>query len=172
MKELTTKFTKALAISLLLSVMFGCATTLQDIQKWESQKDTGVPKLIVALENEKNPTEVRVAAAEALGRIGGSRVVEVLSAVLKDEDSDVSKAASKALVKIGDPKAVEVLAAALKDRDSDVHKAVFEALVAALKDGTSDARKAASEALVAALKDKNSDNAIRDKEVDDEKSNN
>jgi len=45
---------------------------------------------------------VRTSAAEALGEIKDSRVIEPLTAAMKDEDSNVRKSAAEALGKIND----------------------------------------------------------------------
>ena len=117
--------------------------------------------LIAALKDkDSKDSDVRQAAAEALGEIKDPRAVEPLIAALKDEDSDVRAAAAYALGEIKDPRAVEPLIAALKDGDSDVRKAAAKALgeikdpraveplIAALKDAKWRVREAAAEALV------------------------
>ena len=140
-----------------------------------------VEPLIAALKDKDS--DVRYAAAKALGEIKDPRAVEPLIAALKDESSSVRRAAAEALGKIGDPRAVEPLIAVPKDYYSGVRYAVTKALVkigapavepliAALKDKDSkdsDVRQAAAEALgeikdpraveplIAALKDGDSD---------------
>ena len=120
--------------------------------KWDECVKIGAPAvepLIAALKD--GNSDVRKAAAEALGKIGwkpdkseagahyliaqgkwdecvkiGAPAVEPLIAALKGRDSDVRPAAG-ALAKIGAP-AVEPLIAALKDPNSDVRKAAAGAL--------------------------------------------
>ena len=86
-----------------------------------------VDGLVKALGSEKDH-DAREAAAEALGEIGDSRVVEPLVAALGDTDDDVREAAAEALGKIGDPRAVDPLTAALNDPDHDVRKEAEKAL--------------------------------------------
>jgi HEAT repeat protein len=43
----------------------------------------------------------RIAAAEALGKLGDRRAVEPFQTLLKDEDADVRQAASEALTRLG-----------------------------------------------------------------------
>ena len=111
---------------------------------------------IAALKDENS--DVRQAAAYALGEIKDPRAVEPLIAALKDEDSDVRKAAARALGEIKDPRAVEPLIAALEDEELRVRAAAAEALVkigapavepliAALEDEELRVRAAAAEAL-------------------------
>ena len=66
-------------------------------------------------------------AAEALGKIGDPRAVELLCAALKDAGEHVRSDAPVALGKIGDARAVEPLCAALKDKD--LRKSAADALV-------------------------------------------
>src|SRR5674476_493575 len=76
---------------------------------------SAVDALATALED--RGLDARIAAAEALGRIGDPRAVKPLAAALKDRDRAVRIAAAETLREIGDPRAMERLAAALKDRD-------------------------------------------------------
>jgi len=124
-------------------------------------------------------TDVRKAAAEALGKIGAP-AVELLIAALKDKRMDryVHEAAAEALGKSGDARAIEPLIAALKDEDTDVRRyatkslgeigiPAVELLIAALKDEDRVVRRGAVktlgelkdaravEPLIAVLKDKN-----------------
>lgn len=69
--------------------------------------------LINALKDED--WQVRVWAAEALGKMGDNRGVEPMIQDLKDEDSDVRMGAARSLGNIGDERAVEPLTQALKD---------------------------------------------------------
>ena len=100
--------------------------------------------LISALKDEDS--DVREAAAKALGKIKDPRAVEPLISALKDEDSDVREAAAKALGEIKDPRAVEPLISALKDVNWRVRDAAAEAL-GEIKDPR------AVEPLISALKD-------------------
>jgi HEAT repeat protein len=72
---------------------------------------------------------VRLAAAEALVKLG-SAAVESLIAALKDVNEAVRSAAAEALGKIGDVRAIEPLIAALKDSGKYVRGSVENALKA------------------------------------------
>lgn len=71
---------------------------------------------------------VREAAISALGEIGDPRAVEPLVAALKDLNPLVREAAARALGEIGDPRAVEFLVAALKDSDNKMKRIVVQTL--------------------------------------------
>lgn len=64
---------------------------------------------------QKDPAmQVRVAAVQALGCIGGARVVAILSPLAKDANPDLARTALEALAAIGHPNALLPLEAALK----------------------------------------------------------
>ena len=87
-------------------------------QDWEECVRIGAPAvepLVAALEDES--TDVRNAAAEALGKSGDARAVEPLIVALRDEDKSVCRNAAEALGELKDARAVEPLIAALKYRD-------------------------------------------------------
>lgn len=84
-----------------------------------------VEPLFAALKD--SDIDVRINAAEALGKIGAP-AVELLIAALKNDDWKVRCAAAKALGKIGDARAVEPLVAALDDSDRDVRAEAIWAL--------------------------------------------
>jgi HEAT repeat protein len=94
-----------------------------------------VEPLLTALKDENS--EVRLAAARALGEIGDPQAVEPLLAALKDQHSSVRRAAAEALGRISDVRAVESLPAALKnalkDEDRDVRRAAAKALAQQIK---------------------------------------
>jgi hypothetical protein len=83
-----------------------------NVKKMEVEGD--IDGLIKALGYQKDAL-VRIEAAYALHRIGGTRAVEPLIALLKDDDKIVRQSVAKVLGEIGDPRAVEPLIAALKD---------------------------------------------------------
>src|SRR5664280_2705484 len=116
-----------------------------------------VSGLIKALGYEKD-AGVRAAAASSLGRIGESRAVEPLIAVLADASRDVRQAATGALNLIGDPRAVQPLIGVLNDWDPTVRQTAanalarfgapaVEALNGALTDSIPEVRQAAARAL-------------------------
>lgn len=78
---------------------------------------------------EKKYSQVRVAAAYALGRIGDQRAVLPLIAALKDESPELRKAAAHALGEIGSSEAGPPLVEALKDSEENVQAKAAEALV-------------------------------------------
>jgi len=153
-----------------------------NVEKMKAKRD--VNGLIKALDYEK-ASEVRHAAAKALGEIGDTRAVEPLIARLNDNEVDMRKNVVEALGKIGDARAVQPLIAVQKDKNEEfgVKLSVSSALnnisdpraieifIAALKDDhtgvRSDAAKAlgnigdvrAVQPLVTALKD---DSSLRD----------
>jgi len=65
-----------------------------------------------------NAPQVRIAAAEALGAIGGSRAVSILAAVVSSEDRDLGRAALLSLGVIGHPDALGPILSALRSNDS------------------------------------------------------
>ena len=73
-------------------------------------------------------SQVRYAAAEALGRIGSTRAVPALCAALGDADHEVRMGAVLALRALRDWRAVEPLVATLRDPDEWVGDAAAEAL--------------------------------------------
>jgi HEAT repeat protein len=62
--------------------------------------------------------QVRIAAADALGSIGGSRVVSILSPLVDADDPDLSRAALHALGAVGHPDALHPIFAALRSADA------------------------------------------------------
>jgi HEAT repeat protein len=77
--------------------------------------------------------DVRLAACESLGQMGGADVVATLAEALKsDVDADVRLAAARALGQTHDPSAVAVLGGALDDTDPAMQYRV----VMSLKDAT------------------------------------
>lgn len=82
--------------------------------------------LIAALRDSNS--EMRSAAASALGKLGDTRAVEPLIAVLEDSESNARERATIALGKLGDVRAVEPLIPALRDSNSDVRSAAATAL--------------------------------------------
>ena len=71
---------------------------------------------------------VRKYSARALGKIGDTRALEPLIAVLKNDKLNVRIDAAEALGNIGDTRAVESLIAALKDEHPWIYENAAEAL--------------------------------------------
>jgi len=100
------------------------------------------PRLLALL---KDPSpEVRGPAALALGKIGGSDVLEPLLAAARDEHSLVRRYAADGLWMLKDPRAVEPLLALLAEQRGGAQSSIYLAL-GALKD------KRAVDPLIAAL---------------------
>ncbi|MEO7456408.1 MAG: M56 family metallopeptidase [Gemmatimonadaceae bacterium] len=87
---------------------------------------TVVIALIARLKDED--TDVRVAAAQSLGKLEDSRAVPGLIAALRDAESKVRAAAADALGQFKDPRSVAPLAALLSDPNTDVKKEALNAL--------------------------------------------
>jgi HEAT repeat protein len=137
------------AVTPLISVLVGKIDSLIPLN--ELIKKAGVDigsledqGLITAIPSDKN-TDVRRAAAEALGKIKDPRAVGPLLSAFKDEHPVVHREAADALGKIGEP-AFEPLLSALKDEDWHVRRGAAEAL-GEIKDPR------AVEPLLSALKD-------------------
>lgn len=62
---------------------------------------------------------VRMSAIEALGRIGGARVVAILAPLTESRNNDIAREAMNALGKIAHPDALPPLLAALRSRDAE-----------------------------------------------------
>ncbi len=82
--------------------------------------------LILALKD--NDWNVRMCAAEALGKIGDTRAIDPLIHTLKEEEEDVRESAAEALGKIGSTKAIDPLIQTLKDKKGNVRESAAEAL--------------------------------------------
>ena len=76
---------------------------------------------------DKSP-EIRIKAAEGLGRVGGRRSVLILRKGLSDKTVEVRVAVVEALGFVGGRLALTVLSEALKDRDPEVRIRAVEAL--------------------------------------------
>jgi HEAT repeat protein len=97
----------ALAFSLGL---VGCSRTIDDIAKWQAKGDT--EKLIKALADPK--TEVRQAAATALGELKAVPAIDSLAALFNDAEESVVLASVNALAAIGTESTISPMIAALK----------------------------------------------------------
>ena len=72
---------------------------------------------------------VRVAAADALGQVGGGMLPPGLARASRDEVTTVRVAATRALAYYNDPQAVELAVNALLDPDRDTAVSAGESLV-------------------------------------------
>ncbi len=72
--------------------------------------------------------DVRAAAADILGDIGGEIAIDSLINALQDEDTDVRERVVKSLGFIGGDRAIQALKAALSDEDEDVRETTTEIL--------------------------------------------
>lgn len=88
-----------------------------------------VTPLTAALDDAGTPTEVRLAAAGALGRIGAPQAADALARVtVLAADPALRAAAAEALGRIGDPDCVPALAAGMTAADLRVQTACADAL--------------------------------------------
>lgn len=100
-------------------------------EEWEWCREIGEPAvepLLVALANDYDDPDVRVAIIETLGELGDPRAVEQLTDLLMDDFVNVCLAAAEALGSIGDPAAVPALIRALSDEYEAVCMAAAESL--------------------------------------------
>ena len=98
-------------------------------KEWDELVEIGEPivePLIQALNDESE--DVRLRAAEALGKIGDTRAVEPLIQALKDKRVSVQMNTAEALGKMGDERAVKPLIQALKDEYDSVRREAAETL--------------------------------------------
>lgn len=87
-----------------------------------------VPELVQALGDERNPN-VRVWAAQILGRLGDPRAVQPLMGRITDRSEQVRMSVAEALGKLGDPRAVnELMMVARRDPVSPVRAEAARAL--------------------------------------------
>ena len=88
-----------------------------------------VPVLVKAAETtSKGSKQVRIAAANALGAIGGADAMAALGKLAKDADPGVRQATAVALGKAGGPKAKELLEQLLKDEVAFVRTSARKSL--------------------------------------------
>ena len=89
-------------------VRYYAARALAEIRSPES-----IDPLATALRQD-NATQVRIAAADALGAIGGRRAVSILAPFVDFEDHDLARAALLALGVVGHPDALHPIRSALR----------------------------------------------------------
>jgi HEAT repeat protein len=75
-------------------------------------------ELLARLAQQDKAQQVRIAAMEALGRIGGARAVSILAPFIETRDRDLARAALKSLGMINHPDAMPPLLAALRSPNS------------------------------------------------------
>jgi HEAT repeat protein len=98
----------------------------QSVVALEKMGKPAVEYLVLALKDEDK--WVRYAAADALGNIGDSHVVDHLIGLLNDGDQDVRFVSAEALGKLGDPKATGALQQTCSHDNGFVKIAAEEAL--------------------------------------------
>jgi HEAT repeat protein len=102
-----------------IASVFGAASLLEP--------EVSRPRLEQMLADDAAP--VRAAAAEMLGRIGGSRVTDDLARLTRDEQRSVRRAAMSALGSYDDPRSIPLALDALNDPDRDTALRAGETLV-------------------------------------------
>ena len=130
------------------------------ISESNTSLDSELADLLKALKDKD--ADVRLKAAEALGKLGDAQAVELLIEVLNyDEDSDVRQEAAWALGQIDDPRTIDPLSyASVKDANGYVRDEAYEALQKnAIGGNTKDTRSV--DPIIGALKDE--DQRVRDR---------
>jgi HEAT repeat protein len=126
-------------IAILMLGLTGCSRTIDDIAKWKTKGN--IEKLIRALEDPKS--EIRLAAAEALGELKAESAVDPLASLFDDPEPATVLAAVNALSSIGNDPAASHLILALKLKSAEAREVAATAL------GTLKTTKAADDLAIA-----------------------
>ncbi len=118
-------------VPMALAILASSEDALEREDAVEVLRDSGQPDVVgplsrVALADEDE--DVRAAAIDALGDIGGKDAAQALSVALQDEEPGLRAEAVEALGHIGGQAAAQVLAIALQDADVDVRYLAVESL--------------------------------------------
>jgi HEAT repeat protein len=98
--------------------------------RFVSASDMGLSMLGIVTKTLADGTPTaKLAALDALGKIGGEEVVPTLLGALRDAESSVRVAALEALRGINDPRALQPVTAALNHQDATVRAAAVHALL-------------------------------------------
>lgn len=98
---------------------------MDKIEKWIEKGNTGKLEKILS----KGSTEEKVAAIEAIGRIGGEAAINLLTTNLRSADIEVRKASVVALGQTGATRAMEFLRKITRDEpDSEIADLAREAM--------------------------------------------
>ena len=101
---------------------------LAGVAKVESQSAPGAGIFALQTMLGDKSAQIRIKAAEGLGRVGGRQAVIILRRGLGDKDTEVRVAVIEALGFVGGRVALTVLSEALKDKVPEVRKRAVEAL--------------------------------------------
>ncbi len=102
---------------------------LHNIAGVERMKEARDVEGLIGALSYQDDANVRRAAAEALGQVGGSQAAEALVAALRDPDESVRKAAVEALGKVGDANTAKLLEPLVRDPDENVQRVALEAAI-------------------------------------------
>lgn len=114
--KISKSFVSFALFSCLLIGLTGCSRTPDDIARWEAKGN--VEKLIKAFDDPK--AEIRIAAAQALGKLKAERAIDPLASLFDDPDTNVVYCATAALLSIGNDSAASHLMLALRLDQTDV----------------------------------------------------
>jgi HEAT repeat protein len=90
------------------------------IHYFAKEKDERCVPILINLLKEEQIRQTKIAALEALGKIGNTKATDVLISYLEEDDDEVNKVAAEALGKISDPRSVAALIKVLHNKDVQI----------------------------------------------------